>query len=275
MAKAGLSSHNLEALVRQRVGRFFCNHASWKDPLRTVISTIEDHKWPAVVFGGVVRDLLLFGLTEKPRDVDIVLDKVSKKELMDVFSEKVYRTTRFGGLNLRTDGWLIDLWPLEETWAFRGEAVTRIGFEQLPTTTFLNVEAVAIELTTQRGRERRIYASGFFQAIRSKTIEVNFEPNPYPGLCIVRSLVMAARIGFMVGPELARYIAKNSQLFTIDDLLGIQIAHYGKIRCGGDDLEAWLSAIQNHVESTPKKSFSLPVSHAKQLELSNDWCPAC
>ena len=62
----------------------------------------------------------------------------------------------------------------------------------MPKTTFLNVEAVAVELNPRPTRSRKLYESGFFEGVATETIEINLEENPFPDLCVARSLLTAA-----------------------------------------------------------------------------------
>lgn len=261
------------ALLRRRVGRFFSDHSKWKTALRDTMSRIRREGWPAVVFGGVPRDLLVFGLSDRPRDVDIVVDDVSLDEISKAFAKNIYRKTRFGGLSLHVDGWLIDVWPLRDTWAFREGGIPVDGFQDLPKTTFLNVEAVAVDLTARVGSARNVYSSGFFEAVEQKTIEVNFEPNPFPGLCIVRSIIMAMRLGFRIGPRLATYISRHSRGIRFQELIDLQMSHYGSVRYDAPTLWKWISQIDRSVEERPSKAVSLRIPHDQQLVLWQYWSP--
>src|SRR5712692_641684 len=197
---------NVEAasavVLRERVSRFLNNGANWKAPLRQVVSTIQNREWKAVLFGGVLRDLSLFGPAERPRDVDIVVDGVSQLELEKTFEEWIVRRNRFGGLHLRVDKWMIDIWNVAATWGIV-ELELIPSFNELPKTTFLNVEAIAAELTTVRGQERRLYSHGFFEAIAARVVDINLESNPFPALCVIRSLLTAARLNFEISHRLA------------------------------------------------------------------------
>jgi hypothetical protein len=265
----------MEALLRHRVNRFFSNHSRWKAALRMIVSRIRERQWPAVVFGGVPRDLVVLGVTDRPRDVDIVLDDVSIEEIRSTFSKSVFRETRFGGVTLRVDGWLVDIWPLRQTWAFRELSVPVTGFQDLPKTTFLNVEAVAVDLAVRRGQTRNVYSFGFFEGVSERVLEINFEPNPFPDLCVVRSLIITARLGFRIGSRLAIYISNHSRGMQIKDLVALQLSHYGGLRCQPEILREWLVRISQHVHENPKEPYALPVQREQQLYLWEQWAPTC
>src|SRR5271157_1476053 len=174
--------------LRSRLTRFLGNGTSWKRPLREVIGRIEKERWRAVIFGGVVRDLAVFGPAERPRDVDIVLAGASADEIERVFEAWVVRRTRFGGVRLLVEKWMFDIWDVSSTWGIHQLGLDP-SFGELPKTTFLNVEAVAAEISSNPGFERRIYSGAFFKALEERTVNINFEDNPFPALCVVRSLI--------------------------------------------------------------------------------------
>jgi hypothetical protein len=259
----------LEALLTKRIDRFFANHVILNSGLRKIVARIEGEQWPAVVFGGMPRDLLVFGLDVRPRDVDIVIADVSLEDISAVFSRSVHRRTRFGGLSLRVDQWKLDVWPLKQTWAFKTLGVSVPSFEDLPKTTFLNAEAIAVDLFKEPRGKRKVYSFGFFESVRRKVIEVNFEPNPFPKLCVVRSLIMAARLGFGIGPRLAAYIAKHSRGLSKREMMSIQIKHYGSVFCEANTIEGWIEQVAQHLDegSTSPLPLSVSASHERQLKI--------
>lgn len=89
----------------------------------------------------------------------------------------------------------------------------------MPKTTFLNVEAAAVELATVHGKSRRIYTHGFFEALADRTLEINFEENPFPALCVVRALITAARLQFLIGPKLSKYLVHYGRIFSGEELV--------------------------------------------------------
>src|SRR6266478_415992 len=89
------SPKSVETLLRSRLSRFLAERAPWKAPLQQVVELFRQSGWEAVVFGGVLRDLVLYGPAERPRDVDIVVD-CSFEELGAWLSSLPFDRTRFG-----------------------------------------------------------------------------------------------------------------------------------------------------------------------------------
>ncbi len=149
----------LKAILREEVDLFCRRHdAPWK-AVSEITDTIRSNQWRAVLFGGTLRSLLISRLVHqregRPRDVDIVIQGPPLEILRQLFEKRIARETRFGGLQLRSAEWLFDVWPLERTWAIMEDKVGVPSFSYLPRTTFLNVEAVAVDLWPARGRSGR------------------------------------------------------------------------------------------------------------------------
>jgi len=247
-----------QAILRDRIGRFFANRARERQRLLQTLQTIKGFSGPAFIFGGVIRDLMLNGPSISPRDVDVVVGAVDLKDITAVFSENLTRRNRFGGLHLAIGGWHFDIWPLSQTWAFQKRIVPNATFESLPKTTFLNIEAVAVRLDSREWRYREIYSNGFFEALLSRTLEINSEPNPYPALCVLRSLMLAARLDFLIGPRLATYICEHARLAGIEELMQVQSEHYNQIYYDASTLNGWVSAIAKQRRLSKRSALELP-----------------
>lgn len=123
------------------------------------------------------------------------------------------------------------------------------------------------------GQARRIYSNGFFDAMRSRTMDINLAENPYPDLCIVRSILLASRIGFSIGPRLVHYIVHYSEKYGLEELLQIQRTHYGLVRWSTRDLQFWIRGLREHYRRSRNEPFPLPEVEGLQQDLwaSTNW----
>jgi len=234
------------------------------EPILKAMTELEDAKVQAVFFGGLLRGIMFSRVHDRqgnwaPRDLDIVVEGDSIEELRKRFLSLIKRETRFGGLTLKDKSWDIDIWPLELTWAFRNRS-QKPSFEDLPFTTFFNVEAVAVDVWPANGKLRTIYSGDdqFFEGILSKTLEVNHEENPFPALCVVRSLVMASSLDFQIGPKLAHYLVKESCRIEDADLEEAQQRHYGCERLAINTMRDWLQYLIERLRIDEKSPIKLP-----------------
>ncbi|HVS38305.1 MAG TPA: hypothetical protein VMS17_22295 [Gemmataceae bacterium] len=254
----------LKSVLREEVDRFCQQQEPSWEAVSEVLETIRLHRWRSVLFGGTLRTLLSSRIVHhrpgRPRDVDIVIQGPPLKVLRRLFEKLISRETRFGGLQLSRAEWLFDVWPLEQTWAIVEDRVGQPDFSCLPRTTFLNVEAVAVDIWPAPGQVREIYSGDdrFFRAIIDRVVEVNRVENPFPELCVIRSLVMTHDMGYSLGPRLARYIADYGPTIPYEDLERIQKKHYGHIRIPGPLIRKWICYVRNSVIGGTERAFRLP-----------------
>jgi hypothetical protein len=252
-----------------------------RSAVNRVLDRVLERKWRAYIVGGTLRDVMLAPASALPRDIDIVVCGASREDLEAVFFDLMSRRTHFGGLHLVTPfrygglrqsrGQVIfDVWRLEDTWGLRNAGLP-ITIENFVRTPFLNIDSVAVELVPRNAR-RRVTENGFFESLASRTLEINYAPNPFPHVCVVRSLIMAAKLNFSLGPSLARYIAAYSQDGSVDNLVEAQISHYGQVRCRRNELQHWLMDVRASVMAGIER-VNVSVTPERQVELWEDWPP--
>lgn len=237
-------------------------------PHRAILSALSargKNDWRPFLFGGFLRDMFILGRKEWPRDVDVVVAKGTVDQLAEALGPYIRKRTRFGGFNLELRRWHFDIWPLESTWAFLNDQAFDPIPENLPKTTFLNVEAIAAELYPN-GDVGPIVENGFFTAVRNRELDINFEPNPYPALAAIRAIATAVRLRFCVSPKLGRYILMAKQHFGSEGLVAAQVSHYGFVRFPTIAIQRLSDHIDRELNSHPNSSIELP-EDARQIPL--------
>lgn len=259
------SNIEMSRLLRSETTRLVSRHKSKASrSLSEFVSLLREAEIGAVLFGGVARSLLLSRIMHKtpgtPRDIDVVITGVNFELLAAELRPYVRRETRFGGLKIRKEHWEIDIWPLNRTWAFDVDRQDCVSAHLLPTTTFLNIEAIAIDAWVQRGHRRQIYCESgqFFDAIRTRTLEINREHNACPELNVVRALILAATTEFLIGPHLARYASSIGAGITSAEWERLQRDHYGHVRWSGREVVTWIEWIRKRVAENPTETIALP-----------------
>jgi len=245
--------------LRARLGRFVATDSKRHYPqLYSVLEDIRNNDYPAFLCGGAVRDMLLCN-NSIPRDLDIILGYVSRERLETLFPDHIKGETGLGGLKLQVKDWSIDMWLIQDTWAFKEGKVTGKGFSDYPKITFLNIDAIAIQLFSKRRQKREIYSKGFFEAIEERTIELNFEENPAPAECIVRALRIANKFKFVIGPRLARYMISYTNHMEIEELAEIYQRRYMSADVTVEKLYNCLKSIETQMQASnnrPVKVFA-------------------
>jgi hypothetical protein len=250
---------NLHADLRWRIRHFLTDDAEVKASRQSVLRSIREAGWPAVIFGGTIRDIMLRSAWTSFRDIDIVVGDATSDELAKHFGPYVRRRTRFGGLHLSVDGHAFDVWPLKQTWAFQEFPLLLGGdFFDLPRTTFLSIEAVCVELPSKIGMPRKIVEHGFFESLVTQIIELNFDINPFPDLSIVRAIAAAMKTGFSLGPKLCSYIAAFSRHYEPEQLYSAQCRHYGVGLFSVAELAELTKLISHATNWHPRRPVKLP-----------------
>jgi len=239
--------------VRRKVGQLVDGKVTGASQLRPLFDEIKHQEMEAYFFGGMLRNFSLYSQFIAPRDIDIVVAS-GLEGLADRFSKNLVRRNSFGGLKLEFGKHQIDIWQLDRTWGFTQGLISPARIEHLPKTTFLNVDALAIEIHPVKGSGRKIYEYGFFDSLLSKTIEINLHENPYPELCVVRAVMIALSTGFALGPKLVDYIVRylhdlEPELFEI-----VQRKHYGRVKKSAEELLVMRAALSN--EATVSRRFA-------------------
>jgi hypothetical protein len=213
--------------------------------------------WRTYLVGGFLRDVVVHPHARWPRDFDVIVEGCTSDELRSLFIDIIAGHNRFGGLTLRRstrDQYDVaaqeldfDVWRLEDTWAVRHFALPH-RIEAFVQTPFLNIDSIAMSIGP--GDDYlNVFEHGFFDALKRKSIEVNQLSNPYPVLCAVRGLIMAATLNFVVGPKLAAFVYEIAANVAVEEFVAAQIDHYRHLRSSREQLEQWILDVRTQLEA--------------------------
>lgn len=227
-----------------------------------VLARINRHGWNAYIVGGALRDLILNPAGHCPRDIDVVVVGSTQSVFENGFRDLCVRRNRFGGLHLITSEQVdFDVWRLEDTWGVRtqGLSPTVYNFVKTP---FLNVDSIAIEAFAENG-QRGVYEHGFFEALASRVLDINYESNPFPLVCIARSLIIAATFDFALSERLASFICDYRRWGAMEDLMLAQSAHYGRVQFEAGECSRWMEEIGKSLKAPgDDRAIRLTRTHA-------------
>jgi hypothetical protein len=228
--------------------------------VRSIAQRASERNWSVFLIGGALRDLTLSGISSRPRDFDLVFCELDRRALATQFSYMSRpRTTNLGGLRYNYDGVILDIWPLNET--FEVKHRDRVQIDDVPKHAFLDIEAIAIEISPCAGKTRQIVEHGFTKAILSKTIDINYEPNPFPEVCLIKAIRMAISLKLLIGHDLMDYILK--QRWDLNALMEAQHTHYGRAIFDKPELERVLELMagwnrkEGNIDLTSLHHFAL------------------
>jgi hypothetical protein len=247
----------LEEALRRRFSEFVSSRGVRIDAVLHTMQTMRTRGWTVFFFGGVPRGVFDDGKNYQPRDLDLVFDDDHYSSFESAFEHHIVKRNNYGGLKLEVKGFRIDAWPLSSTWAFRKGILSEPSFKRLPQTTFLNIDAVVVEAVPPKFRKRQIFDGGFFAAWRDKILDINLKDNPYPAICVARSLHLSKYFGFQLSHNLAAYIHENLAETPIMELLDAQTSHYGFIEFDAKQLLKVYQMLEHHLGGTDSDPLAL------------------
>ena len=219
---------NAEVLA-SRVRYFIRKERSRDGVLSALLDEIAS---PAYLFGGVVRDLAVYGKRELPNrraDIDIVSaarGRSGRNFFEGLEARFGVEKNRFGGFRVVTNRWKVDIWAAEDTWAFRHGMFAYESVESLLNTTITNWEAVLFRLD-----EGPLMCSPtYFDDIRSGYLDVVFRVNPNPLGMYVR--LFRACLDWPVSRlsgRAAEVVREAIESYSFDGLKRYEERHYTRL----------------------------------------------
>ncbi len=166
------------------------------------------------LFGGILRDLLLFGKRGFNSDIDIVVEG-DWCNLVPFLEHLNARKNKFGGYRLAVCDWPIDIWNTRETWAIKHGLVPYFGVASLTNTTVLNWDAILMNWRTKQF----IYRENYFQEINARALDVVLKENPNPkGMAVRVFRHLCHKDARKITTRAAEYLASSAQRYSFNEL---------------------------------------------------------
>ena len=240
-----------EQRLRNRFAAFVTRRGGRLQTLIETTDIFRSRGWTAFAFGGTPRSVYDNGNRYSPRDVDLVFDDEHFPYFESAFERYILRRNSYGGLRLQIKNLAVDAWPLSATWAFREGYVENPSFEKLPSTSFLNIDGIIVEVIPAKGRQRRVFECGFFSGWTAQTLDINLIKNPHPAICVARTLHISKSFGFQLSSRLAVYMWDMLGRLTVGALEMAQLKHYGHIEFAARTLLNHRQQLERHLNTTP------------------------
>jgi hypothetical protein len=219
------------------------------------LSSIND----CYIFGGFIVDYL--NKKNEHRDIDIVIDFLNRESIELIHQFEGVKNS-FGGYKIKIENIVIDLWAITDTWAIK--KMNYLNFDLLsilPSTSFFNSTAIIYSIQNKK----LIHNKKFLQFFNEKIIDILFEDNPIPELCIIKSYEYYIH-GFNLTNHLKEYI--NRKFFqSYNQFEKIQIKHYGEIKFEMSELELFNKYLIDDLNKNKKYSKPKFIVPSEQLLL--------
>ncbi len=175
------------------------------------------------LFGGILRDLALYGKRGFSSDIDLVVDKDWRR--CQSYLETIGAAkNKFGGYRLYIGKQPIDIWAAEETWAIRSGYIEYAGISSLTETTVLNWDAILMNWRSKLF----ICQPNYLEELRSQVLDIVLEENPNPkGMAVRVFRHFCLKDPAQLTVKAAKYLARCADQYTYKELQDYEINSYG------------------------------------------------
>lgn len=196
---------SIEKVLKCKIDLFLKDLKFLNPNALSLIEKLQDFG-DVILFGGAVRDIIY---KRSLRDIDLVIN--SDYSISDILRNCSIKSAEniFKGHKVCSGIHKIDIWSMEDTWAFKNNLV-KPSFENLSKTTFLNVNAIGYSL-----KDNQFSNNGFFEFLTTKDeplLTINLIENPDPLLCTIRAIHLSNELGLSLERKLEYYIEQTIKL---------------------------------------------------------------
>ncbi|MEM1590287.1 MAG: hypothetical protein QW175_07705 [Candidatus Bathyarchaeia archaeon] len=232
-------ANNKDAL-KKRVERFFRSERCYgATKLISDLIRLGD----ILVFGGLIRDIALYGTKYFNSDIDLVIDctqtELDKKILEN---HPLAARNKFGGYRIHQESWTIDLWPIKETWAFKENLVEFRDISSLLLTTVTNWDSVAYSF-----KSRKIICSNhYLDDLKEGKIDIVLSTNPNKLGALIRLLrAIFDKKAVYLMPKAIFYLREELNSKTAAEILDAQSQSFNREFFTASDIEKLRSEINS------------------------------
>ncbi len=159
-----------------------------------------ESKYEVILFGGSVRDYIIFKEEHRVRDFDFVISGLENCDTLKEITEEYFKTfewsyNQFGGVKIKTDGLTLDYWRLEDTYAFR-RGMVKMDIEHLLDTPMLNIDRYAYNMSTMQ------YLSDCNSKLFPDEVDFNLYVEELLEINLVRALVYSKKYNLKLSPAI-------------------------------------------------------------------------
>ncbi|SIQ91879.1 hypothetical protein [Enterobacter kobei] len=256
--KIAHSHHHL----KRRIEEFFTARDEHQTARALIEALAERHQvW---IFGGMLRDITLFGGDNFTSDIDIVFDG-ERDELFRLLSVNVvgpWTVNKLGGIRFRFSHMDFDMWCLSDTWAFKENLIPLIDARSLFRTTLMSWDAVLYDVH----RREVITPENYLDDLTRGYLEIVLRATPNETGAIVRILrTIFQKEVKTLGPMLSDFLHQMLENYEYAALAAYEHSHFNS-RSFSDSQYLFLRHYLRHAERG--KALPLPC-HQAFIQLQN------
>lgn len=195
------------------------------------------------LIGGILREYRDHQMIKSLRDIDVTIDVINYGMWIDFIQKYAMKNNRFDGFKTVVDDIEVDVWRIENTWAYKNNKVKMKPdkVKQLPKTVFLNVDGIVFDWS------RNLWFDEEYQAaMKTRVLDVVLEDNPQIKLNLLRAMILRNRYGMTYSRRLKEVFKKQlivSENSLEIELLKEQLKRYRKMVLSEEDIKRELITI--------------------------------
>lgn len=207
--------------LKKRLLRFFDEASESRKYLTKFLNEFSLAS-PAYVFGGVVRDIALFGVKPFRSDVDIVFTEHSN-EVERFLADYNATKNKFGGYRLDVGDWQVDIWQADKSWAFRQGYRKYNDINSMLETTITNWDAVLFDWN----EKALICKSDYIDNLKSRYLDIVLNDNPNSIGVLVRLLrTCASKEVHQISYNVSSLLMDGLRKHTYEDISSYELESY-------------------------------------------------
>jgi predicted nucleotidyltransferase len=210
-----VSSHQR---LKLRIEDFF-DISEERKQARVLIDALAErsHAW---IFGGMIRDIGLFGRGGFTSDIDLVID-LSREDLITCLKTlNIHRfsVNKLGGLRFHYKSLDFDIWSINDTWAFKNQIVEFKDTYSLLNTTLMTWDSVLYDVKNKHVISHENYLHDLHR--RRLELVLQKTPNEVGSVIKILRTIYNKRVQ-IIGPQLSVFLLQALQEHSY-----AQLSHY-------------------------------------------------
>ncbi|WP_281217264.1 hypothetical protein [Lysinibacillus capsici] len=158
-------------------------------------------RYDSCLIGGAIRD---FCFDSTPKDLDFVIN-IPDKNLFTYISKFDYKINKFGGYKVILDEIIVDIWSIDNHWAFKNKILPK-SVENLEHTTFYNFDSLVFNLKSDI-----LYSNCFLDGYKKNELDItldktHFHQNPQITSNVYKALKLADQLDLEFSSNTIEYI---------------------------------------------------------------------
>jgi predicted nucleotidyltransferase len=241
--------------LEQRINHFF-TLSDEHQKVRGMLNALANN-CPTWIFGGMVRDLGLFGPGGFSSDIDIVVnlpfnDLIS---LLPTLPTHSLRINKFGGVRFNYQNFEFDIWNLNETWAFREKHIACTGESSLLKTTLMSWDAVLFDLRS----EKVLASENYINDLHCRHLELVLKTNPNPCGSVTKILrTIFTKQVKTLGPDICQFLQDELPKSRYEALHDYDIRHHKSSSFTQNHLDALTDLLTRKIDPNKHVSLAIP-----------------